>query len=229
MISQNQGLPLAEDILRSEWIFILLIFPVLIYLFVSLNEKYSLVRIIKIVFSNKFAQTAYRNSSPGIEIFQLMLGLISLISISTFILFTELHFEITFYNLGPGLLWLFNLLLVSLAIVLRYIVISAIGSVTRTKDTFREYFFNISQDYKLIGIILMLLNFFISYLVSIPDKYIIFLSFLIISVIFLIRIIRLVYIFLIRRFSLFYLILYLCALEILPALIFIRYLSGQEQ
>ena len=228
MISQNPGVALAEDILRSEWVFVLLILPVLIYLFVSLKEKYSLIRIIKIVFNNKFAHTAYRNITPGVQIFQLMLGILSLISIATFILFAEMHFDIIFYNLKPRILWLFNLLLISLAVGFKYILNLAVGSLSRTVDTFREYSFNISRNYKLIGIVLMILNFFISYLVSVPDKYIIFFSFLIISVIFLFRIIRLVYIFLIRRFLLFYLILYLCALEIFPALIFIKYLSGQE-
>ncbi len=223
-----EAVPLAEDILRSEWVFILLIFPVFIYLLVSLNDKYSLIRIIKIVFSNKYANTAYRNISPGIQLFQMLLGLLSMISISTFMLFAEIHFDINFLNLEPGLLWLLNLLFISLAILLRYILNLSVGSVTRTGNLFKEYFFNISRSYKLIGIILMLLNFCISYLVSIPDKYIIFFSFSIVSILLLFRIIRLVYIFLIRRFSLFYLILYLCALEILPALIFIKYLSGQE-
>ncbi len=223
-----EAVPLAEDILRSEWVFILLIFPVFIYLLVSLNDKYSLIRIVKIVFSNKYAHTAYRNISPGIQLFQMLLGLLSMISISTFMLFAEIHFDITFLNLEPGLLWLLNLLFISLAILLRYILNLSVGSVSRTGNLFKEYFFNISRSYKLIGIILMILNFCISYLVSIPDKYIIFFSFSIVSILLLFRIIRLVYIFLIRRFSLFYLILYLCALEILPALIFIKYLSGQE-
>jgi len=228
MINQIEAVPLAEDMLRSEWVFILLIFPVVIYLMVSLNDKYSLTRIIKIVFSNKFAHTAYRNISPGIQLFQILLGLLSLISISTFLLFAEIHFNVIFLNLKAGLLWLINLLFISIAIILRYIVNHIVGSVTRTRDLFKEYFFNISRSYKLLGIILLILNFFVSYLVSIPDKYIIFFSFSVISVLLLFRIIRLVYIFLIRRFSLFYLILYLCALEILPALIFIKYLSGQE-
>ena len=223
-----EAVPLAEDILRSEWVFILLIFPVFIYLLVSLNDKYSLIRIVKIVFSNKYAHTVYRNISPGIQLFQMLLGLLSMISISTFMLFAELHFDINFLNLSPGFLWLLNLLFISLAILLRYILNLTVGSVTRTGNLFKEYFFNISRIYKLIGIILMILNFFISYLVSIPDKYIIFFSFSVVSVLLLFRVIRLVYIFLIRRFSLFYLILYLCALEILPALIFIKYLSGQE-
>jgi len=228
MTNQMEAVPLAEDILRSEWVFILLIFPVFIYLLVSLNDKYSLIRIVKIVFSNKYANTAYRNISTGIQLFQMLLGLLSMISIPTFMLFVEIHFDFNLLNLEPGLLWLLNLLFISLAILFRYILNLTVGSVTRTGNLFKEYFFNISRSYKLIGIILMILNFFISYFVSIPDKYIIFSSFTVVFVLLLFRIIRLVYIFLIRRFSLFYLILYLCALEILPALIFIKYLSGQE-
>lgn len=228
ILNKEQGIPLADDILRSEWFFLLLILPVLVYIFVSLNERYSLLEIIKIVFSNKFAQSIYRNITPGVQISRLMLGALSIISIATFIMIVELHFDIAFNNLKPQILWLINLLFISLAIGLRYILIIVVGYVTRTTDAFSEYFFNISSGYKLIGILLMFLNFLISYLVSIPDVYIIFFSFLIISVILLFRTIRLVYIFLIRRFSLFYLILYLCALEIIPALIFIKYLSGQE-
>jgi hypothetical protein len=43
---------------------------------------------------------------------------------------------------------------------------------------------------------------------------------------YLIRVIRLIIIFLNRNISIFYLILYLCALEILPVLIVIKYFTG---
>lgn len=228
MLIRQSGEPIVRDILRSDWVFILLIFPVLIYLVVSLVEKYSLSRIVKIVFNNKFAYKTYRNISHGVQFFQMMLGILSLISISTFILFAELHFDIIFFGLPPFQLWLFNLVMISAAIGLRYLVNLAAGSLSRTGDLFSEYFFSISRSYKLMGIVLMIMNFFISYLVSIPDSYLIFLSFSIIAIIMFFRLIRLVYLFLKRRFSLFYMILYLCALEILPALILLKYLGGQD-
>ncbi len=228
MTVQNIGEPLAHDLLRSEWIFALLIIPVLLYLFVSLYEKYSLIRIIRIVFSSKFAHTTYRNLTPGTQVFQMLLGLLSLISIATFMLFTELHFDIIFYGLEPPMLWLYNLGLASMAISFRYVINSIIASLTRTKNTFREYFFNISRSYKLIGIMLMILNFFISYLVSIPDRYLIISAFALITILLVFRLIRLVYVFIINRLSLSYMILYLCTLEILPVLLLIKYLNGLE-
>ncbi len=225
---QNIGEPLAQDFLRSEWIFGLLMLPVLLYLFVSLYEKYSLIRIIRIVFNNKFAHTTYRNMSSGTQVFQMLLGLLSLISIATFMLFAELHFDIIFYDLNPPMLWLFNLGLASLAISFRYVVNNIIAGLTRTRNIFREYFFNISRSYKLIGIMLMILNFCISYLVSVPDSYLIYSAFALIAIILVFRVIRLVYIFIISRLSLSYMILYLCALEILPVLLAIKYLNGLE-
>ncbi|MDZ7738214.1 MAG: DUF4271 domain-containing protein [Bacteroidales bacterium] len=228
MTVQNIGEPLAVDILRAEWIFALLMIPVLLYLFVSLYEKYSLIRIVRIVFSNKFAHTTYRNLTPGTQVFQMLLGLLSLISIASFMLFTELHFDIIFYGLDPPMLWLFNLGLASLAISFRYIINHTIAAVTRTKNAFREYFFNISRSYKLIGILLMILNFFISYLVSVPDRYLIISAFIFIAILLVFRFIRLVYVFIINRLSLSYMILYLCALEILPVLLLIKYLNGLE-
>ncbi len=228
IILQNIGEPLARDLLRSEWIFALLMIPVLLYLFVSLYEKYSLIRIIRIVFSNKFAHTTYRNIAPGTQVFQMLLGLLSLISIASFMLFTELHFDIIFYGLDPPMLWLFNLALGSLAISLRYVINHLIASLTRTKNTFREYFFNISRSYKLIGIMLMILNFFIAYLVSVPDRYLIIPGFALIAILLVFRLIRLVSVFKLNRLSLSYMILYLCALEILPVLLLIKYLNGLE-
>ncbi len=229
MIIQKIPEPIPEDILRSEWVFVLLMLPVLVYLIVSIIEKYSFASIIKIVFSNKFAKTAYRNTTSGIQLYQVLLGILSIISVSTFIFFVEIHFDITFFNLKPFMLWLFNLLLVSAAILFRYLSSLAVGSLSRTLDAFREYLFNISRNFKFIGILLVLLNFFISYLVSVPDKYIIYFAICIIVIILIYSMIRLGYIFLIRRFSLFYLILYLCTLEFFPALILLRYLSSQAQ
>lgn len=228
MVIQELGKPIIEDILRSEWVFVLLIIPVLIYLVVSLMEKYSLIRIVKIVLSNKFAYTVFRNTPPGAQVFQILLGILSAVSISTFMLFAELHFDLGFYNLEPLLLWFLNLCFITAAISLRFILIYIIGIITRSGDTFREYFFNISRGYKLFGIILIVLNFFVSYLVSVPDSYIIYLSISLFAIIYILRVVRLVYIFIRKRFSLFYLILYLCALEFFPALVLIRYLSGQE-
>jgi hypothetical protein len=222
------GEPPVEDILRSEWVFVILLIPVLIYLIVSLMEKYSLTRIVRIVFSNKFAYTIFRNTPPGAQVFQILLGVLSMVSISTFLMFMQLHFDIRFYNLKPHLLWMANMGFISIVISLRYIVNLIIGIITRSGDTFREYFFNISRGYKLFGIILMVLNFLISYLVSIPDLYIIYLSLVIFAIIYIFRAIRLASIFIRKRFSLFYMILYLCALEFFPALVLIRYLSGQE-
>ena len=43
---------------------------------------------------------------------------------------------------------------------------------------------------------------------------------------YLVRVIRLLIIFLNRNISIFYLILYLCALEILPVLIVVKYFTG---
>lgn len=228
MTVQNIGEALAQDLLRSEWIFVLLMTPVLLYLFVSLYEKYSLIRIIRIVFNNKFAHATYRNMTPGTQVFQMLLGLLSLISIANFLLFTELHFGIIFFDLKPFMLWLFNMALASLAISLRYVINNIIASLTRTKNTFREYFFNISRSYKLIGIMLMIVNFCISYLISVPDRYLIFSAFALIIIILVFRVLRLVYVFIISRLSLSYMILYLCALEILPVLLLIKYLNGLE-
>lgn len=227
MTGRESGILITEDIFRSDWVFLLLIAPVLLYLLVSTVDKYSLTRIIKIVFSNKFSSSKYRMITPGNEFFQMMLGILSLISISTWLYFLELYFDLHFFGLSDYRLLLFNLLLAVLAIAFRYVINKMVALISRSQDSFGEYFFNISRSYKLMGILLMIFNFFISYMVSIPDKYLVYISLLFVSILVLLRVIRFFYIFMKRRFSLFYMILYLCALEIFPVLLLIKYLEGQ--
>ena len=66
----------------------------------------------------------------------------------------------------------------------------------------------------------------ISYTGILPEKLLISAGAIVISVHYLIRVFRLFLIFIKRNISIFYLILYLCALEILPVLIVFRFFSG---
>ncbi|MCD4769322.1 MAG: DUF4271 domain-containing protein, partial [Bacteroidales bacterium] len=124
------------------------------------------------------------------------------------------------------LLWLFNLGVISLSILFRYIISVITGELANSREAFNEYYYNISRFYMFLSIILLFINFLIPYLVVIPAVYLIGFTIILIAILFILRIIRLTSIFQRRSFSLLYMILYLCALEFTPILIFIKYLSG---
>lgn len=232
MISGNtcfqdlEGVPLAEGLWNASWLLYVLLIPLILYAAVSTIERFPAIWLSKVVYSSKYAATAYRNRSVGRQLGHTLLFIISLISLATFAYYVELHFQLYFFSLNGIKLWFFNLGIFSAALILRFLVILLLGEITGTKDAFAEYEFNISQFYKFLSVPLLLINFFIPYFESIPDIILVFLALAFLASLFIIRSLRLLSIFIRRGFSLFYFILYLCALEFTPILVFIKYLSG---
>jgi len=220
------GEPLPGDAFRTNWLFGLLILPFFLYMLVIMAEKLPALRMARIIISNSFANTSFRNTGAGSNAVQALLSIISLISISTFIYFVEMHFSVFFFGFYGFKLWALNTVVFGVSILFRLFLCTLTGEFTGTREAFREYLYNVSQSYKFLSLILLVINFFISYLVSIPDIMLLTSGIVAITAIFLLRMIRLFSIFIRRSLSLFYLILYLCALEIAPAMIFIKYLSG---
>ena len=94
------------------------------------------------------------------------------------------------------------------------------------QDVFREYLLGIYQSYRFGALFLVIVIILLSYTGILPVKDLIVSGIIIAGLIYLIRVIRLLIIFLNRNISIFYLILYLCALEILPVLIIVKYFTG---
>jgi len=64
------------------------------------------------------------------------------------------------------------------------------------------------------------------YTVILPPQVVITVGAIVLIIFYLMRVVRLLLIFMKRNFSVLYLILYLCALEILPVLIIVKYFTG---
>jgi len=225
-VQEFEGLPIGEGAWSADWLFYVLVLPLLLYALVIYHERYPAIWLSKVVYSNRFASNAYRNRTYGRQLGHSLLLLISLISLSTFCYFMEVKFELYFFGLERIALWFFNLGILSASVLGRFIILLLLGKITGTKDAFNEYGFNIAQFYKFLSVPLLLINFFIPYLESLPDIVLIIIALLFMSSVLIIRLLRLASIFIKSRFSLFYYILYLCALEFTPVMVFIKYLSG---
>ena len=220
------GNPLPEDIFRSDWILGLVILPLFLYAIVSSIEQFPAVRLTKRIFRYSLSSADFRNSSGGTPLYETLLGLIALISISTFLYFVELHFNLVIPGLKGPYMWLINLGFSIGAVIFRYIVSILTGYLTSAKEMFDEYFYIISRFYKFLAIPLVFVNFLIPYMISVPDIILIIIVLSLALLLYVLRYIRLLLLFIRRRFSLYYLILYLCALEITPVLILYKYLTG---
>ena len=137
----------------------------------------------------------------------------------------------TYYNFIPAgfkgiIIWLIALGMISLAVTLRHIACILTGAASGKQELFRQYLLGIYQSYRFGALFLFAIIILMSYTIILPVKDFINSGIIIAGLMYLIRVIRLLIIFINRNISIFYLILYLCALEILPVLIVVKYFTG---
>jgi hypothetical protein len=113
-----------------------------------------------------------------------------------------------------------------LSFTLRHAICLVTGRMSGQPEAFNEYLAGIYQSYHLGAIVIFILVILVSYTFLLPDKVFLIAGIITIGMMFLWRVVRLMIIFLNRNISIFYLILYLCALEILPVAVAVRYVTG---
>jgi hypothetical protein len=151
--------------------------------------------------------------------------------ISFFIIGLFAYSAASYYNLIPPdskgiVFWLISLGIVITTITLRHIICLITGAVSGEEDAFREYLLGIYLSYRFGAFILFIIIILMSYTIIFPLRDYILSGIIFMCFMYLLSVIRLFVIFLNRNISIFYLILYLCALEILPVLVAVKYYKG---
>lgn len=226
LLQDLPGIIRTEMIWDADWLLYVLILPMILYAIVIFYEKFPAAWLTRVVYINRYASNAYRNRSHGSQVGNALLLVNAAIGLSTFMFFLEVSYDFFFFSLQGMALWFFNLAIVIVSAGLRLMVIRIIGSLTKTRDAFNEYAFNILQFYKFLGLPLLVFNFFIPYFESIPDIILFIIPGVLIATLLIVRPLRLTSIFVSKGFSLLYFILYLCALEFIPVLVIVKYLEG---
>ncbi|QZT36030.1 DUF4271 domain-containing protein [Halosquirtibacter xylanolyticus] len=107
----------------------------------------------------------------------------------------------------------------------RYYLISFLSWIFDIHDISEEFLFNNALFIKIIGIILLIINLCVTYMET-PFNVLINTSLVVVSMCFVFMFFRSILVLLRKHFSIFYLILYLCTLEILPILLISKWLLG---
>jgi hypothetical protein len=127
----------------------------------------------------------------------------------------------------PGVVsWLILVVIIIAAVTLRHISCLLTGYISGQRDVFLEYIMSMYQFYRFCAIFIFVVTILIVYTTILPAKVYFTAGIFVIGLLYLIRVMRLLLIFINRGISLFYFILYLCALEILPVVISVKYVSG---
>jgi hypothetical protein len=114
------------------------------------------------------------------------------------------------------------------AVTSRHFICLAAGNLSGESEVFNEYLINVYQSYRFSSVILFAVVILLVYTVILPPRIIFILGAIALIIFYLLRVFRLFLIFMKRNISVLYLILYLCALEILPVLILVKYFTGLD-
>jgi hypothetical protein len=104
----------------------------------------------------------------------------------------------------------------------------AAGNLSGESEVFNEYLLNVYQSYRFSSLIVFTLVILLVYTAVLPTSVYFIAGVIVLIIFYLIRVLRLFLIFMKRNISILYLILYLCALEILPVLILVKYFTGLD-
>ena len=224
--SLKNGEARSKDQYKADWIVPLLFFSALLLGIVRSVPGNFFRNIFRFLTMRGINENASRDTGTLFQWQSTVMNLSAFLSISMFIYLALRYFEATIPGIGYFLNWLISLGGVILIVTLRHIICNITGNISDEQEIFREYIITIYQVYRFAGIVFLLFSFTILYVPAMPVKVLIVAGCGIAALLYLIRVSRLFLIFITRHVSILYFILYLCALEILPVVIIVKYVTG---
>lgn len=224
--SLKDGEQLPQNPFAAGWIFILVILSVALLTLVRVTTKSLKADLVRFFVFREMNDPSKKKTTGLFQWQATILNITSMILTSLFLYCMAMGNGLVPTSV-PGLAaWAVMFLAVALMVTLRYITCSSTGKLSGYSSQFEEYVFGVFMFYRIAAIVLFFLILLVCYTVFFPVSIALIAGVSVLALLYIIRIIRLMVIFIKGNISIFYFILYLCALEILPASIFIKFVSG---
>jgi len=222
----NQGADLPPQPLHPDWMILIILVAALLYSLVLKTSHNLSNGFVRFFLFRGINDTVSRDIGGLFHWQSTILNLISFLIIGLFG-----YCAVSFYELIPTgfkgiIIWLIVLGIISSAVTLRHITCIITGATSGEQEVFQKYLLSIYQSYRFGALFLFVITILMSYTRILPVRDFVEAGIIVLGFMYLVRVIRLLIIFLNRNISIFYLILYLCALEILPVLIVVKYFTG---
>jgi hypothetical protein len=224
----RDGHDLPKKPLHHDWIIGIVFLAAYLWLLVRTASRRVFPEITRFIVLRGINESSSRDTGSLFTWQSTIMNFISFMIIGLFLFCIAEWVSIIPSGISHSMFMFLSLCLIILGITTRHFICIAAGNFTEETELFNEYLMNVYQSYRyasffIFGIIILLL-----YTNIFPSRIFIVSGAIILIIFYLIRIIRLLLIFMKRKISLLYLILYLCALEILPILILIKYFSSLD-
>jgi hypothetical protein len=211
---------------HHDWVLPVILSSILIYAVIRAGSGKLFSRLLKFFSFRSGKESSSRDTTSLFHWQSSVFNLASFINIGLFAFFVSEHYGLFLLSKKLFIFWLAFFVAVISVFMLRIIVCLATGSISSQREIFREYIIEVYQAYRLAGLALLLINVLVVYTSILHVDILFYSGFSLIALLYFIRVFKLFLIFINRHIPIFYLILYLCALEILPVVIIVRYITG---
>jgi hypothetical protein len=226
MKSLKPGLSVPVNFMHDDWIILVVILAVSLYSVIWTSYKKNINLITRFLFFRGISEPSAHESGGFFYWQSTLSNLNTFLIIGLFIYSSGLFFGFVPHSNNKIIYWLIAVAVIIVVVTLRHFICVIVGRISGENEAFRDYLVSIYTSYRLSAMILLFAVILALY-TEILSTGVIFISGVVaFGLMYLIRIIHLSIIFINRNISIFYLILYLCALEFLPVVISIKYFTG---
>jgi len=213
-----------NEIFPNEWSFTIIIVILLLFLMIRFYKQRSLKNLFMSIINYQVALKNYKeNNSLSIKI-NFIITTIFIINISFFITLSCYKFNYFPFAAKGILLFIYILIIVFLFYLIKYIFYKVLAFIFNITNQVKEFYYNTFVFNKVFGIILIPLSVILPF---IRLENVIFLHKAVIVLVIIMLVWKMLYSIYVAfrlKLSILYLILYLCALEILPSLAIVKFL-----
>lgn len=222
----RSGQELPSQPLHEEWIIGIILIAAFLFSLIRASTKSALPEVTRFFLLRGTNDLSSRNTGELFHWQSTVLNLISFLTIALFAYCAAFYYNFIPDNISGIIFWLISLVIIISLVTLRHIVCVIVGKASGEEEVFIEYLNGVYQFYRFSALILIVIIILMSYTVFLPIGLSIISGLFVLALMYLIRVARLVILFINRNISIFYFILYICALEILPVLVLVKYVSG---
>jgi hypothetical protein len=222
----KEGLDLPEKPLHHDWILGIIFLAAFLWLVVRTTTRSIFPELTRFLLFRDINESSSRDIGSLFYWQSTILNFVSFLIIGLFAYCAAAWYDFIPEGIQPFLFMLISLGIVVFGITSRHFICLAAGNLSSETEAFNEYLITVYQSYRFSSILLFAIVVFLAYTVIFPPQVYFVLGAIVLIIFYLYRVTRLFLIFMKRNISILYLILYLCALEILPVLILLKYFTG---
>ncbi|MCF6241445.1 MAG: DUF4271 domain-containing protein [Bacteroidales bacterium] len=226
--SLNSEFPEKFTFKQSDVLLLVLLFLASLIAFVRFSTHNYIKQITASVFSFAYSRTLFNERSKLLFVKDFILQFVFFISAGILAIHFSLYFHWLDENEITLKLYIWYPLIIFFIIFIYRVFIRILGELTYTSVIVSEYLYYFGNSLKFLGIFNVIVLFALLFGVASAQIYMIYLSFFVYISLYLIRLYKIFFDFLANRFSLFYFILYFCALEIVPIIMLIKQISVES-